>query len=206
MKNIKAIIRNSLHVLGRHALPKVRFGSLTKYRVLGDGGHIFVGYYDHDPVGPGGDHVLCHRVAEKFTQYVEPPIGEVGLLSLHDGSFKPIANTSALNWQLGSRLQWFSDETMAYNDLVDGTQTFIIRNISTGRVEYVHEYPFWAVSPDKRYGVSLNFARLRTTRPGYGYAGDHRDGTKEKLRVYQIDTEALVHETLGCRSQRSGPR
>jgi hypothetical protein len=34
-----------------------------------------------------------------------------------------------------------------------------------------YERPIYAVTPDGRYAYSLNFARLYTHRPGYGYAG-----------------------------------
>ncbi|MDZ7723549.1 MAG: hypothetical protein U5R06_12285 [candidate division KSB1 bacterium] len=69
---------------------------------------------------------------------------------------------------------WLSDSLVIYNDLKDGKFIAVIINIHSKEKRFIN-HPVSAVSPDGRRAVSINFARLRHTRPGYGYGGDGQD-------------------------------
>jgi hypothetical protein len=177
-------------------LPTLKLCSGAKHYVLGDNAHYYVGYYDIDPISPCGDYVLCHKVSLKYTNYSEPEMGAIGLLpiSTTDKQFIEMGDTRALNWQLGSRLQWFTDGTIIYNDIVDGKQCAILFNIVSKKIERYFKRPFWAISPDSKIAVSLNFSRLLKNRPGYGYAGESPDGDEDLLTIFDVATDIVLFQ------------
>ena len=69
---------------------------------------------------------------------------------------------------------WLPSGEILYNDLRGGKFVTVVRNLASGG-ERVVPFPTSAVSPDGRTIVSLNYARLRLTRPDYGYPGDGQD-------------------------------
>ena len=70
-------------------------------------------------------------------------------------------------------LQWHPgdpDRLIVHNDRRDGRFVAVVRD-TEGRELNVYDRPIYAMSPEGRYAYSVNFARLHTHRPGYGYAG-----------------------------------
>jgi len=167
--------------------------------ILGKGKfHYFVGYYDIDPVDSLGENILCHRVSTKYTKFVEPEVGEVGLMSIRENKFTPLAKTHALNWQLGSRVQWLSDDEIIFNDVENDTHCSKIVDINTGKTRKIFTRSFWAISPDKKIGASLNFSRISKKRPGYGYSGKSIDNDKEVLTLFSLEDDVVIFSiTLG---------
>jgi hypothetical protein len=66
--------------------------------------------------------------------------------------------------------------------------------VKSGDIVSHLEWPFWAISPDKQLCVSLNFARLSKTRPGYGYRGNNEDRLTEVIRVFRAEDQSVVYE------------
>ena len=189
---IKSIIRKYL-LKFMCLLPKFNFCKEIEYSVLGSSSaHYFVGYYDIDPFSHNTSSILCHNVSFKYTNCVTPSYADIGLLNINSNTFHAITNTRALNWQLGSRVQFLSNNEIIYNDIIDNRQCSIIYNIDNSKTTNTLLYPFWGISPDKKYGVSLNFARLNTKRAGYGYKGDHPDGQDECLTVFEICSQKII--------------
>jgi hypothetical protein len=62
------------------------------------------------------------------------------------------------------------DRLLVHNDRREGMLVGVVRDTS-GKEQQVYERPIYALSPDGKTAWSLNFARLATHRPGYGYAG-----------------------------------
>jgi hypothetical protein len=185
---IARYIHLGLQFFGGIFLSKIRVKSSMEYKILGrEGHHYFVGYYDIDPVDKLGKNILCHRISTKYTRFVEPEVGEVGLMSIGENKFTPIANTHALNWQLGSRVQWLSDGEIIFNDIEDGTQCSKIIDIHTGEMIRKFIRPFWAVSPNKKIAASLNFSRISKKRPGYGYSGTSVDKDNEVFTIFSLE-------------------
>ncbi len=189
LTTLKSPIRFYLQLIASLLLPKIKIDPDFKWKVLGDDdAHYFVGYYDFDPCAYSMDNILCHRVLAKYSHMTEPTTAEIGLVSMEDGVFQPITNTSALNWQLGSRVQWLTAETIIYNDVVGGIQCSKVFNVKTGRLEKQFDRPFWAISPNLKVAASLNFSRIKEKRPGYGYVGRNVDGDAEILTLFFLES------------------
>lgn len=177
-------IRNSLE-RWTETIGRERFPSL--YRLLHHGRvrdilqpvtfgpkHHFFGYYDKSPWNASGNRLLAHEV--DFND--RPPTAEdsvaIGVVRLDDGNrFQPLGRTHAWNWQQGAMPQWHPaapERLFFYNDRREGRFVGVLKNTEGGE-ERVYERPIYAVAPDGKHALSLNFARLHTHRPGYGYAG-----------------------------------
>jgi len=195
INKLKANFRRCLHKISDVLLPKIMVNQKFTYDLLGhNDAHYFIGYYDKDPIDHSGYHVLCHKVSFEYENMVEPDSADIGLLSLKDNSFHQLVKTKALNWQLGSRVQWLSQDTIIYNDIIKSEQCSIKFNISTKEILFMYKRPFWDISTDKKFGASLNFSRIKDMRPGYGYNGNNVDGDKDVLTVFSLDNDKLIYE------------
>jgi hypothetical protein len=142
--------------------------------VTGGPKHHFFGYYDKCPWNASGTLLLAHEA----TFNDRPPGAEdsvtIGLVHLDKGNrFQTLATSCAWNWQQGSMLQWHPgdpDRLIVHNDRRDGQFVAVVRDTLGGELN-VYDRPIYAMSPEGRYAYSVNFARLYTHRPGYGYAG-----------------------------------
>ena len=159
---IKKIIKNYLQKFIYFIFPEVRVNKKYNFKVLGkDNDHYFVGYYDKDPVNISTKLVLCHKVSNQYSKMIEPTNATIGLLSIDDNSFKELTSTNAMNWQLGSRAQWLNENTIIYNDIEEDIQCSIKYDISTNNKLMKYKRPFWDISPNKKFGASLNFSRIK---------------------------------------------
>ena len=140
-------------------------------------GHCFFGYFDKFATDEKDERILVHKVG--FTAR-QPRLGDKALIGLIEGNdFTPVAETLAWNWQQGSMLQWFSRDSIIYNDLEGDTYVARIHNLVTGARRTLCR-PVYCLSPDGRWAMSLNFSRLDRERPGYGYPGAFDPNEKVK--------------------------
>jgi len=148
----------------RHYLGAVPVTSGPRY-------HWF-GYYDKFPWDATGRYVLALEVDFMDRPPVPDDIATVGMIDLHDGSrFVPLAETRAFNWQQGTHLQWLAtapDRRIVYNTLAGDHYAAVIRDVFGGETREL-PLPIYAVSRDGTRAVTLNFPRVHSTRPGYGY-------------------------------------
>ncbi|MCZ2343772.1 MAG: hypothetical protein LC104_18545 [Bacteroidales bacterium] len=135
--------------------------------------HHFFGYYDKTPWNADGRYLLGMESAFCDRQ---PKPGEeltVGMVDLKDGDrYISLDKTAAWCWQQGTMLQWLGsapDREIIYNTVEDGQYVARIRDIHSGKTRTLPR-PIYALSPDGRQAVTLDFARLNRLRPGYGYA------------------------------------
>lgn len=136
--------------------------------------HHFFGYYEKSPWNASGRLVLAHEA--DFND--RPPRADdpvtVGLIRVDENRrFVPLAQSFAWNWQQGAMLQWHPadpERLFLHNDRRDGRSIGLVRD-TDGREVRAYDRPIYAVAPDGKRAFSLNFARLQTHRPGYGYAG-----------------------------------
>lgn len=133
-----------------------------------DGYHYFFAYYDMRATGEKGKH-LVHRVKFMDRLPVADDVAEIGYLE--DGKFIKIAETTAWNFQQGAMLQYhpFLENTVYYNLCENGTFKTVTHNFETGEKKYT-DMATAAVSPDGKWGLSVNYGRIYAFRPGYGYA------------------------------------
>ncbi|HUW60041.1 MAG TPA: hypothetical protein VMZ06_03460, partial [Candidatus Bathyarchaeia archaeon] len=130
-------------------------------------------YYDKQQFDITGRYALGMEV--DFDDRTPTPDDKVviGMVDLGDGDkWLPLAESHTWSWQQGCMLQWLPGNPgkIIYNDRRDGRFVSVIRDAFTGE-ERVVPRPVYAVSPDGKRAVSLNFARVDDTRPGYGYKG-----------------------------------
>lgn len=136
--------------------------------------HLFCGYYDVTPLR--GETLLVTRTAAPNRPLVEPLPGEVGVVNIAEGgrSFQSFSTTDTWSWQQGCRLQWLrrgSGSLAIFNTRVDGEAGSAILDVANGTVIGRFPFPVYAVAPHGDSALHLNFARLHSLRPGYGYAG-----------------------------------
>lgn len=98
---------------------------------------------------------------------------DLGVLTPRESfRFETFASTTAWCWQQGTMLQWLPkrEDTIVYNDRRDNQFVGVVRDLQTNK-ETTLDRALYAVDPEGRYAVGLNFSRLATHRPGYGYEG-----------------------------------
>jgi hypothetical protein len=138
-----------------------------------DGRQYFFGYYDIPAFSGDGRYHLVNRVAFRDRLPEASDTSELCLIDLSSGGYpvSQIAQTAAWNFQQGSLLQWYpegSSDQILYNDWDDNGYQTVIRNLKTAAERRI-DRPVANVSPDGRWGLSLNFNRIWNFRPGYGY-------------------------------------
>lgn len=130
------------------------------------------GYYDKFPWDATGRYLLTATPTGPTAPLTGGETLRIGLIDLHDGNrLREFDTTAAWCWQQGTMLQWLphaADRLVIYNRLDDGRFVSVIRDVHTGETRILPR-PIYCVSPDGSQALSLNFARLGHTRPGYGY-------------------------------------
>ncbi len=156
--------------------------------------HHFFGYYGIPPWDATGRYLACFE-SDFSDRLVQPgDVATIGLVDLTTDKFKQVTTTRAWNFQQSSLLHWLGtapDRKVIYNDLVEDTFTAVILDMFTGEKRFLPR-PIAAVAHDGRTAASISFARLRSTRPGYGYAGKtdpwKDDSHPEQDGLYVMDT------------------
>lgn len=131
----------------------------------------WVGYHDLCPWDASGRYLLSCATDMSPRPLRPDDTAFVGCVDLQDdNTFRMIAEVSAFNWQTGCRAQWLAGQEpeLIFNTTQDGIQTATIANISTGEQRHL-PVPIYQVSPDGASGVTINYTRLLTNLPGYGY-------------------------------------
>lgn len=172
---------------------------LTKKRT-----HVFFGYYDIAPFNSKTDEIIYNYLIEK------EGIIHIVLSSLSNlNKVIEIAESHAWNWQQGSRLRWMPNNhrCIAFNDFKDNYYARII-NVETKEERCVN-YPLYDISSDGKMGLSIDFERLQSKRPGYGYSCRVYDETFIDLRtegIYLVNLEINTAEKIVTYSDISSIR
>lgn len=131
--------------------------------------NIFFGFYDHTPFCQNNNRVLFNRT----TAPIEPvsPSDELELCyyDLTTQEVRKFGETYTWNWQKGCRLQWYSEDEVIYNKLVDGEYGAVVQDVTTGEIRKEISHPAYDIGPDGKQAVSINFSRLERLHPDYGY-------------------------------------
>jgi hypothetical protein len=139
-----------------------------------DGGHWFFGYFDKCPWDESGQLLLGLRT--EFMDRQPRPSDKVGiyLLDTTQGDApRKLADSSAFCWQQANMLQWLpggNGREIIFNDRAESGFISRILDIDTLEERRV-DHPIYCLNPNGRQAISVNFSRLDTQRPGYGYPG-----------------------------------
>lgn len=169
-------------------------GPITRISPCDKNYDYFFGYYDKSPMDKNNRYVLCLKTKDASKDPAPKESAEILLIDTEDNnSVKVIAKTRTWNVQQGCMMQWLGpdfDRKIIYNDLRDNQLCSVILNVFTGE-ERVLSKPVYAVSSDGKFGLSLDFLRLHSFRPGYGYSNFEDKTRKLKIPngncIYQID-------------------
>lgn len=133
------------------------------------GGPHFFGYYDKCPWSADGRQLLAMRATFQDRPPTEADVLTIGVVDLETKQFREIGETTAWCWQQGTMLQWLPGGEVIYNTRgADGQLRSVIRNPATGTKRELSR-PIYCVHPNGLEAISLDFHRLQTLRPGYGY-------------------------------------
>jgi len=136
-----------------------------------DGYSYFFGYYDKSPLDKSNSKLLAHRVAFDGREVRDGDSAEVGYFDLARKKFHVIDETLAWNWQQGSHLQWMPpsyENEIIYNSIEDNRFVSIRYNILT-QDKKVLPSPIYAIHPNGKEALAVNYERLYWCRPGYNY-------------------------------------
>ena len=135
--------------------------------------HHFVGYYGITPWNASGSRLACLEAdfGDRLVQATDR--ATLCLIDPASRQLTRVAETSAWNLQQGTMLHWLPtapDRAVIYNDRVDGRLVSVILDVETGGRRVI-DRPVYAVAPDGKTAISVNYDRLRRIRPVTGYAG-----------------------------------
>lgn len=164
--------------------------------------HHWFGYYDKLQFDAGNRFVLANQVAFEHRTPTADDTIRVGMIDLEDDDrWTELGSSSAWCWQQGCMLQWRpgARREVLWNDRADGRLVCRLLDVET-REQRVLEHPVYTVSPDGRFALSLDFARLQVMRPGYGYVGVEHTHVDELAPsdggIVRVDLEAGTSETI----------
>ena len=172
--------------------PKIEAAVPVRAITSGPEAHWFA-YYDKLQFDVANRYVLGNQVTFEDRAPQAGDVIQLGMVDIEDNdTWIPFAETSAWCWQQGCMLQWIpgSDAEVIYNVRTEDGYASVIQNVFTGEKRTLPS-PVYAVSGDGKQAVSLNFARVARTRPGYGYNG-FPDRNEEVLHpgddgIYRVD-------------------
>lgn len=140
--------------------------------------HLFASYYGINSFNQSEQYATVLETDLKFRLPEVTDTAVLGLVDLKTCEFIPITVTRAWNFQQGCMAHWLAtspDSVIIFNDFREGRYVSVIMNVFTRKELKIIPYPVSAVSPDGKVAVSINFSRLRSTRPDYGYGGNGQD-------------------------------
>ncbi len=166
----------------------------TRAITSGPAFHWF-GYYDKLQFDPTNRFVLTNQVDfEGRTPSADDRI-RVGLIDLEDEDrWTEFGTSHAWGWQQGCMLQWLPGSTrqVVWNDRDQDRFVARLHDIESGETRTLPR-PIYALSPDGKWAVTADFARIQNLRPGYGYQGveDPVRGEKapEESGIWRVNLE-----------------
>ena len=163
-----SFLRSPAALLAQARLAGVPVRAITK----GPEFHWF-GYYDKLQFDPTSRYVLGQRVPFQGRSPGPDEIIHVGMIDTEDNDhWTDLGESRAWSWQQGCMLQWLPGRSgeIIWNDRQGQHFVSHILNVKTGKKRTLPA-PVYGISPDARFAIHPDFARLHDTRPGYGYAG-----------------------------------
>ncbi len=131
------------------------------------------GYYDKLEFDPTNRYVLSNEVDFEHRTPMADDVINVGMVDTQQGDrWIPLGTSAAWGWQQGCMLQWVpgTQSKVIWNDRQDGGYVSHVLDVKTSKRRTLPR-PIYALSPDGRFAVTADFARIQRLRPGYGYQG-----------------------------------
>lgn len=135
-----------------------------------DSKHYFFGYYDLQPFDSTGRYHLAHQVDFMDRIPEKDDVATVGVIDCEKNEFRPVAQTTAWNFQQGALLKWHGEDEIIFNVRTEDGYGAERRKLD-GTLVKRYSKPFATSSDVSQVGISVNFERIFDFRAGYGYAG-----------------------------------
>ena len=172
-------------------------------KAVTSGKHHYFGYYDKFPWNASGRYLLGMEADFIDRQPTPDDTITIGMIDTQNNNqWIPLDETKAWCWQQGTMLQWLPDEpenTVIYNQRKDRQFCSVIRNVQTGETRTLPR-PIYCLNPKGKDALSINFARLHRTRPGYGYVGVADAGENEPHPgddgIFHMNLETGEHKLI----------
>lgn len=193
---VKRLIKDA-YQLGGNLISDRKSWPDTIQQVSAEGAEHLFGYYDKTPWDSRSERMLYLRVNGARRKVASAEAADI-ILREADGRQLAIATTHAWNVQQGCMLQWYagSNDQILYNDFREGAFCSVIKDLTSGE-ERMLCAPVYSLSADGKTAVTLDFSRLHSLRPGYGYcnlpdatAGQHVPEGPALFRL-DVDSNAL---------------
>lgn len=134
--------------------------------------HVYGGYYDIQQISNNGENMIIMVVDQNASPSKDE--AEVCIYNLFTQEITPVTKTRAWCWQQGCRARWIDNNTILINNEKDGKYISEVWDILKQQKICEYSKAFYDVFKDDnnsiRYGLALDFSRLQTMRPGYGYS------------------------------------
>ena len=144
--------------------------------------HLFASYYAVNAWSADGRYATVLETDVTGRLATENDVAVLGVVDAQDNNrFLPLTTTRCWNFQEATMAHWLATAPQThfiFNDLVSGKFVSVIFDMAA-KTRRVVPYPVSAVSADGKWAVSINYARLRLTRPGYGYGGNGQDARRD---------------------------
>ena len=172
-KRIKSAYQHMMYAIS----PKIKSeGEITRISPNDANHEYFFGYYDKSPWDINDRFILCMKANDTWSDVSPKEAADILLIDTDKTENDPeriqrISTTSAWNVQQACMLQWLGPDFSShiiFNDFRDGEYVSVIYEIATGKERIIHA-PVYTVSDDGRIALTLDFSRLYSLRPGYGY-------------------------------------
>ena len=202
---LKSAVKN---VYGRLVFMLNRPASITvsdhRLVAVGDGIlNTFFGYYDKTPLSKAG-FLLCHSTTHATDR--KPDCSktlDILVFSVDDLKHPVLSvKTSVYNWQQGARAHWLDDDTFIFNDFDASNQRYISRVFSLKESKEIKRFDF-PVQDSFRddYFLSINYRRIQSLRPDYGYRNmpgldDRGMAELEQDGIWKIDQKTGASSLL----------
>lgn len=179
------------------ALPPVR--ALTQ----GPKFHWFA-YYDKLQFDPTDRYILSNEVDFEGRTPGPDDVLRVGVIDTAEGDkWTELGTSTAWGWQQGCMLQWLpgSQSKIIWNDRDKANQRYVshILDVKTGEKRTL-PLPVYTISPDGKWAVTPDFARIDYCRSGYGYSGIPDPFSNEKAPaksgIWRMNLETGEHQLI----------
>jgi len=153
-----------------------------------DDGHYFFGYYDRCPWNADNSKHLVLKAGQCERLPVRGETAEIGYIDRNTFDYVKLAETRAWCHQQGAMQQWLKhkNDTFIYNDYDESQGRLVAKIYEIGKgITGNYDLPIYAMSPDGKWGASLNFCRI--PRRGYSYA----DAVLEEDNQPDLDTDGI---------------
>ncbi|HHF2927974.1 TPA: glycosyl transferase [Vibrio alginolyticus] len=155
----------------------------------------FFGYYDKSPENSLG--MVITQLSSRSTSLL-PSIEKSVEVAVFDNNQEMLLSLSvnAYNWQQGCRAHWLNEDLFIFNDYDSERNIYIAKIYSVSERKQIKEFSHAVQDSFKdEYFISLNYKRLMTLRPDYGYRNtsllkdkELRDNTQDGLWFVDIKT------------------